>query len=1114
VAGRTWEDTQLWQELASREDEPATKLKRLLAEVLPDIEEVLDSGGTIPLNFTLHDAEHSWRVAQWIVDLAGPEVLDEMEPYDLATLLLSAYLHDIGMSPDGGRVEAYVDFLISGERGAPDSDGYVLSETETAELQEWLDEAWDGLVPPIVEGRPSPADNNLARKIAAYYVRHRHNDWSEPWIAKHVAPKAGELYSDWVADLVLLCRSHHFGIRELKDEQFAPKRVDASETVLHLRYCACLLRMADVLDVDPERTPPILFEHRVITGESVTHWRKCLRLSSRRVENHIELKAEPENAIAHNALVGTVADINRELALCRQLDDETDFRLLAGEEKPLPHRWTLELGVRASISPYERTYEYVDGTFRPDPQRLLELLGGIELYGSPFAAVRELLQNAFDAVREQIARQRLRQSEAGSTETRDRIAAEHEVSLVLESDDSSVRLVCRDTGVGMSKDAITSRFLVGGTKPSPGLLRLERACAAEDFSVGRTARFGIGVLSYFLLAKRLVVRTLPSKESDDRDGPGWTFTSFGLADFGELKQTPHKESGTEVEFGIDPRMLSDNGEAFAAQVAKYVADTVRRAPCQFSFSAPDFGLEGFSSGPGWTDREGDARDALLRELSTTGRDIDLLDRYERLPIEQRKFRQQVDEDWRAVSADARQRLELIVEEGDLPDGLGAYRIFVGHFELDAGKSLAYLKLKRLRRNRYMIDDLGDPQGTQLPSSLKLSWNGMDVSAKWDASEDREYEAWDGRRDQDYNVEELLYPDDRSINSYIEVDWTSDKAGTLAVDRNYFTPEPVVMEALRYVDLRAAGLLADFADANSDSAFALLNAHLIDRYPENMKLPPFWARDEVAGPGEREYPIFAPLELPAICLADPPETIERPDFIWRGKVVARAGGLNIADRHERKRNHRAWFGDLFGPQYVGAIAGNDWLQPVLVWEKFEPNEMPSGDEFVYPAKRAQFPPEWKALARINSAGDQNLLSVWNRDNPLCKAVDPVSWEWALSTFAESAEPFAHEEEILLAPGRAAAWIMMCLYDVGGELWSGVAARSPEFLRKAWGLIPDLGDDDEILSVTQLNGQVEVRVLTSSEWQVETETDGSPLTRRLDTPSKDWFVTVKRGWRGGR
>jgi len=59
------------------------------------------------------------------------------------------------------------------------------------------------------------------------------------------------------------------------------------------------------------------------------------------------------------------------------------------------------------VRPYKDAYVYIEGSFRPNTEKLLELLAGTALYEEPLAAVRELLQNAFDAVRERIAYERL-----------------------------------------------------------------------------------------------------------------------------------------------------------------------------------------------------------------------------------------------------------------------------------------------------------------------------------------------------------------------------------------------------------------------------------------------------------------------------------------------------------------------------------------------------------------------------------------------------------------------------------------------------------------------------------------------------------------------------------
>jgi hypothetical protein len=1086
VRRRIWQETELWRELCRREDEPAPRLRHLLEGVLTnEIEPVLKSGGA-PEKFTLHDADHSWRVATQMANLAGAELLTELGSHDLAMLLLSAYLHDIGMTPPLAKIDAHTELLLDGRSSS-------LEAEEEEALQAWLDDEHDGLVPPIPSGEDSTSARvRRARELLADYVRYRHNDWSETWIRENEKLASSQPYSGWLDHLVCLCRSHHLSAEELKDQVFDPRWVGSPATVLHLRYCACLLRVADVLDFDPERTPPVLFRHRDIKDISAIFWRKDREIFFTQQGDSFILQAEPRDALIHHAVDQTIRDVDRELLGCHRLSTEKPFQHMKGSAD-LPHRWTLDTQVEAFVEPHKEAYKFIDGTFRPDPARLLELLGGLELYGSSLDAIRELLQNAFDAVREQMARIRLEQTDPTDPETVDRIARSHEVSLTLEPSDSGVKLVCRDSGVGMSPDAISSRFLVGGKTPGHRLRRLERACAEQGFSLGRTARFGIGVLSYFLLAERLVVRTRPSIESEQESG-AWCFTSFGLSDFGELRQTELSKHGTEVELQIRPDELAEGAETFAEEVAEYVAETVRRAPCRFTFSAPEFGLPELSLDPGWPDRDETARGALLREFIRTAEHASAsLDDVPRgnWPGEGDFFEEE-NEHWGALLRDSQERLELIVEEGRLPGDLGDFRIFLGHFSLAAGQSLAYLDLEaREGESRYRIASIGDGDGSMLRSTLRFSWNGMDILPDW------EYE------DPEEDIEALLHSDAKSLNSYIEIDLTSDDAGRLAVSRKYFTPDPAVMEALRQVDKRAGELLAELVDAHPGSSLALLNGHLIGRLPDGLDTPPSWIQFDPLD--EPEELILAPLDGPAICDGAELQDIYRDGFIWRGEEVVPAVAFNVADRWEPKRNQRSWYEGLLAPQYVGATEDDAGLRPVLVWDRFEPYELPSGNELHYPPAIAQFPPEWAVISHLRSTGGRWFLTAWNPENPLYKALDSVAWEWAVDTFDEdSTDPLPHEEEILRARGRAAAWILMSLDAVGDELWNEVAASPSGFLAKAWELI-GLAEDEEIVSVSAEYDNVVVRILTPAEWRVVSGPAGSAFMADLGTLGEEWLAT---------
>ena len=111
--------------------------------------------------------------------------------------------------------------------------------------------------------------------------------------------------------------------------------------------------------------------------------------------------------------------IDGELALCRRIADDSPLGAIPGEAE-IPYPWTLPAACHRDVEPREGTYEYIDGAFRPDTKKLLALLSGTSLYQTPFHAVRELIQNAFDAVAEKIAYMRLQHGPASVVRHTDR----------------------------------------------------------------------------------------------------------------------------------------------------------------------------------------------------------------------------------------------------------------------------------------------------------------------------------------------------------------------------------------------------------------------------------------------------------------------------------------------------------------------------------------------------------------------------------------------------------------------------------------------------------------------------------------------------------------------
>jgi hypothetical protein len=263
----TWTETRLWNQLTSSSSPERPRIEGLLQQWMPEIERILNAG-TSPLDFTLHDAEHSFRVAEWMAKIVPDDVLPQLSAYELALFLLSAYLHDIGMTPEQARVQRHWRHLVFGSTPG-EKEG--LSREEAEEFQRWLDDERDWLVPPLArDGKADEGDLRQAAELITYYARHKHNDWSGAWIRQHVTGALGS-YEGWIEDLVRLCQSHHEGYADLVKEAFDPRPAGRHGEVVHLRYLACVLRVADILDVDPERTPPVLFQHRDIAPKSVIY---------------------------------------------------------------------------------------------------------------------------------------------------------------------------------------------------------------------------------------------------------------------------------------------------------------------------------------------------------------------------------------------------------------------------------------------------------------------------------------------------------------------------------------------------------------------------------------------------------------------------------------------------------------------------------------------------------------------------------------------------------------------------------------------------------------------------------------------------------------------------
>jgi hypothetical protein len=1074
VAGElsNWSETALWKMLKEKGSAESASVVATLNNSMPDIQRVLAQGGTAQTDFTLHDSQHSFRVAERMASLIPSDVLPKLSTYEWALLILSAYLHDIGMTPEQHKV----------------------SKTEIDELQEWLDDAGYDIVPPLSKNPTSPDILRLANELITHYCRFRHNDWSESWIRKNLAGQKLATYMNWIDDLVVLCRSHHEDYHDLIEGRFNPRFVGTPASMVHLRYLAVALRVADILEFDPERTPEVILRHRKISPGSLIYWWKDHYISIVQENNRLLVSARPENAQFHHAIETMVNDIDRELQLSRMLADVTHFEKCPGLTNDLPHRWDLVASVHRDIKPEEDTYEYIDGAFRPDTKRLLELLSGVELYGTPFAAVRELLQNAFDAVKEQIAHQRLAQMNPTGPQLERKLADLHRVDLKFERLADGYSLTCTDTGVGMTKAIIRDHLLVSGAAQRHDILELERRCKEKGFLLGRTGQFGIGVLSYFMLAERVSILTRRAQEPGDSDGNAWSFETEGVGYFGELRAEANRQIGTEVRLHLRSELVGDNPESWYQKFVEYLQGILIHLPCQLSLQSNLSACPKIQFNAGWVlQRAGietimsEDFESAAEERSIRSKEITPLHLLPSTKLQEYEDKERHIEE---VSSEMLGCLRWLSREGQLPNDLGHFRFHLPYFELHGGKSLAFLRcIKQTDHNEVIINRIGE---------------GYAYVPRLDGYRRPSYQsAWKGVRVGHQN---------RSRSGVIvEINWQSPAAGKIKVSRDEFVFSDIGKKALEWLDQTIGSVIQTFLHSNEKSLYARLSYAINYREGASTKGPLNWLHVErIAGSNDLRAS-WKPVSFPAISsTAFMYSKIPDRPILWRKKrvcTIRSVGGPKDDDHYDGI----AWNRSTTRPDRVVALDEFGGTSLVALWTR-RTDARPS---VVVPGYVCSFPPKWKTLCGVTFErffGANGGRTFWNPRHRVLRAVDEAGAQWCKDRFETTLDPRSAKDTLLANQSYAAAWVIFVIEKRERDIWEGLVEREPQFLLSVWQLLFGVNhklNSEPVCFWVEERHQSRLHVVSPISWQVyggggygESSEENQAIRRYLPNPGPEW------------
>lgn len=492
-------------------------------------------GGLLP-ELTVHDITHLdalWRVAD---EIAGPDYpLNPAEAFVLGGAFL---LHDAAHV-----LAAYEDGL-AGIKGSIE---------------------WKDLIAQCFEDNEPAAGSQQERSALFQVLRHLHAKQAHQ-LAKmswKVPSTGGQIHllehfdlRDYYGDLIgEIAESHHWPAHRVA-ETFEQRHVNAPAFLVPARWTidalkvAFLLRTADAAHIDGQRAPWFLFALRHPDGISQLHWQFQAKMGQPARTDRGELRLSAGSPFDTNDRQAWWLAYEAACMIDRELGDAQTLMRDAGR-KPFATGSVEHVTSPEAFATNVRTAGWEPVNVAPkigDVPKVIASLGGATLYGNrPELALRELIQNAADAVRALRALGEIGQKEG-------------EIEVALARDGDVTWLHVTDTGIGMSRYVLTEVLLdFGNSFWSSESLRNELpGLASKGFKA--IGRFGIGFFSVFMLGRKVVLTSRRFKRSSGDNSDQWLLEFGNGLDGRPTLRRPStteelRRSGTKVSVALDDKTL-------------------------------------------------------------------------------------------------------------------------------------------------------------------------------------------------------------------------------------------------------------------------------------------------------------------------------------------------------------------------------------------------------------------------------------------------------------------------------------------------------------------------------------------------------------------------------
>lgn len=499
--------TKVYKELVEKENISGEhEISERLKSVLSDIKPLLSETRRFLPEFTLHDCSHSISVLEIAAKIIPEKTFKELNEIELSLLIYAAFLHDIGMAcSDKEKAE-------------------ILRSEEFVKFY-------------------SASDEDDKDKVFEQYLRKHHAQRSRNFVLKNLKNKIKYKTIDYSKHLANICFGHTLEQKSINDEKLFPKSALIESFECNVHYIALILRLADYLDIFPKRAPMALYKFVSPENQiSIQEWEKHLSISGWKFSSkNIRIAAECKNIEYERAVRNTIDGINAEKTFI--YNSIKNYK----DDSASKYKFLLQDDISDSDIKNDGSYIFENLEFDIDYRSVMKLLMGEELYTSPSVCLRELLQNAIDAIN---FRKNLQKE-----------PFEPKIEISFDGKTLSVT----DNGVGMDDYIFKNYFLKIGKSFYKS--KDAKILAADYDSI---SEFGIGILSCFMVADRVEVES--KRFAPDANAPYSPIFVDIPTMYGYMirKNSDKQQVGTRITLHLKKDHPFENIMALIGQIAAFI----------------------------------------------------------------------------------------------------------------------------------------------------------------------------------------------------------------------------------------------------------------------------------------------------------------------------------------------------------------------------------------------------------------------------------------------------------------------------------------------------------------------------------------------------------------